>query len=351
MTYSHIPRITARARCAGEEDAGMPLLLSDRAVTSSPLPIVTAADARSLSIRLSASTWRRIRVGMYVDRESYLRLPPWQRYAVRVHAFARAHPDAVLCLESAAVVHGFPLFGEPRDIHVFDPDRRRSRRFGDVVVHTSILPRSSERVRGVLVTRRLETVSDLARTLPPVQALAAVDSAISPAQGGDLRVGDLRAFAESVPDRRGRARARWVWERADGRSESPAESVSRAVIEWSGFEVPELQREFRYEGALDRVDFHFPRSGAIGECDGWQKYQLEDAPTAARRLADEKRREDRLRRNGHALARWDLTDAWRVAPLVHALSSAGVRQVAPAQAAMLASIARRPDPRGTPKFA
>ncbi|WP_309103623.1 hypothetical protein [Microbacterium sp.] len=318
----------------------MPLLLSDRAVTESPVPIITAAEARSLGLRLSGHAWRRVRVGMYVERNAFEKLPPWQRYAVRVHAFARAHPDAALCLESAAVVQGLPLFGEPRDIHVFDPDRRTSRRFGDVVVHTSILPRSVERVRGVLVTRPLETVSDLARALPPAQALATADSAVSPAQGGGLRVEDLQAFTDSVPDRRGRARARWVWERADGRAESPAESISRAVIEWSGFETPELQREFRYDGHLDRVDFHFPSCDAIGESDGWQKYQLDDGASAARRLADEKRREDRLRRNGHAFARWDLADAWRVAPLVRALSSAGVQQTAPAQSAMLASFAR-----------
>ena len=58
-----------------------------------------------------------------------------ERYAARVHAYLRICPDAILCLESAAVIHGIPLFGEARDIHVYDPSATKSTRFGDVVVH------------------------------------------------------------------------------------------------------------------------------------------------------------------------------------------------------------------------
>ncbi|MGP6172395.1 hypothetical protein ACTU6V_14470 [Microbacterium sp. A204] len=92
--------------------------------------------------------------------------------------------------------------------------------------------------------------------------------------------------------------------------------MSRAVILWSGFEVPVLQREFFYEGELDRVDFFFKSVRAIGESDGWGKYNLEDPAEAANKLKDEKRREDRLRRHQHPFARWEMRGIWKVTPSV-----------------------------------
>ncbi|WEK60683.1 MAG: hypothetical protein P0Y60_15485 [Candidatus Microbacterium colombiense] len=323
------------------------LSLSDRAVLASPLPLIVASEARLLGIRVTGARWMRLRRGIHVERAGYLALPPWRRYAVRVHAFVQRHPDAILCLESAAVLHGLPLFGEPRDIHVHDPERATSRRFGDVCVHTSVDARTVVRVGHTLLSSALDTVTDLARLLPPAHALALVDSAISPVQGGTLSMERLWDHSLARVDDRGRRRLRWALGESDKRSESPAESISRAVISWSGFERPELQSEFRYDGALDRVDFLFPTRRAIGEADGWQKYGLTDPDAAARALRDEKRREDRLRRHGHPFARWELRDAWQVEPLCRALRAAGVPLVRPAQSQMLASL--RHNPREKPR--
>lgn len=320
----------------------MPLLLSDRAQLVSPLPLYTRDEARMVGIRLDSSRWLRLRKGVYVDRVAYDGLPAWRRYAVRVHAFLRTHPDAVLCLESAGVVHGIPQFGETSWIHVYDPDAVATQRYGDISVHASCDAREVEHVGGVLVTTLRDTVIDLARVMNPADAVAVADAAISPGQGGTLRIGDLVARGESFENRRGRARMRWVWEHADGLSESPGESVSRVIMLWCGFEKPELQREFTYEGRLDRCDFHFPTTGTIGEADGWGKYNLEDPEGGRQRLVDEKRREDRLRRHGHHFARWDLRDAWKVDPLCAALDASGVRRVQPPQHGMLASLPRRP---------
>ena len=320
----------------------MPLLLSDRAMLTSPLPLVTSSESRALGIRIRAATHVRVRSGIHASRHAYEALKSWERYAVRVHAFARAHPDMPLCLESAAVAWGLPHFGETKDIHVYDPARTRSRRFGDVAVHTSSDGRSIERRGGLLVTSLLDTVTDLTRVLPPAEALAVVDAAISPTQRGRLRLAALREHASAQATSRGSGRQRWLWDRADGRSESPGESISRAVIEWCGYEDPELQRTFHYERAQDRVDFHFPSVRAIGESDGWGKYDLNDPEKAARQLKEEKRREDRLRRHDHPFARWVLADAWRVEPLRSALSGAGVPLVRPPQPAMLATLQQRP---------
>ena len=315
--------------------------LSDRAVLTSPLPLMLSRRERELGAPTARASRVRLRAGVYADEAAYRALPEWQRYAVRVHAFAMQHPDTVLTLESAAVLHGLPWFGEASAIHVHDPDRAHSGRFGDVLVHTSAAPRSVIRVAGILVTSIADTVVDLVRVLPPAQALAVLDSALSDAQGGPLVLSDVRGRAAARPGTRGTQRERWAWQRADPRSESPAESVSRAVIEWWGFETPELQHTFHYEGSEDRVDFLFRSRDVIGEVDGWGKYRLEDPARAAEILRKEKRREDRLRRHHHPFARWEPADAWRADPVRAALSAAGVPRIRPAEPMMLATLQDR----------
>ena len=325
----------------------MPPLLAPPAAGSAttalapPIALVTAAEGRVLGIRLPGPGMHRIRPGVYAWAEDWEALTPWHRYVTRVHAYLRVHPDAVLCLESAAAVLGLPIFGEPRDIHVLDPRGRSSRRFGDVLVHTSRTARALVHKNGMHATSARDTVVDLARVLPPAHGLAVADAALSATIGGGIQLEELRERDQERATTRGRARARWVWEHADGAAESVGESVSRAVITWCGFETPQLQRTFRYEGRTDRCDFWFPRSNAIGESDGWGKYGLEDAGQAARALADEKRREDRLRRAGHPFARWDLADVYRIDPLCAALDAAGVRRERPTQPAMLATLRER----------
>ncbi|GAB3595163.1 hypothetical protein [Microbacterium tumbae] len=320
----------------------MPLLLSDRAVLESPVPIHTTADAVLLGLDLTSASWRRLRKGVYVHAQRYAKLTPWERYAVRVHAYLRRHPDAVLCLESAALVHGLPSFGETCCIHVYDPAGVSAQASGDVRVHVSETPREVQRIGGILVTSLQDTVIDLAGVMRPADALAVADAALSAVQGGTLILDDLCARSAERSSSRGRARMRWVWANADGRAESPHESVSRAVILWAGYEPPVLQQVFRYDGHLDRCDFFFIRSKTVGEADGWGKYALDSPDEAARKLADEKRREDRLRRHGHPFARWMPADAWQVGPLCAALDSAGVRRVRLARPELLATLRSRP---------
>lgn len=256
----------------------------------------------------------------------------------------RAHPGAIFCHESAAVLLGLPVFGEPRDVHVFDPDRATSTRYGDLAIHTSNDPRAVVHTTAGASTSLTETVADLARVLPPAQALAVADAAASPFQRGSAPLADadtLRELTASRADRRGRARCRWVWARMDGRAESPFESVSRAVIEWLGFETPDLQCELPSEGHRDRVDFFFPSVRGIGEADGWSKYGLGDGATATARIREEKRREDRLRRAGHPFARWEYDDALAVWPLERSLRAAGIPQPRPRQSAFLATLIPR----------
>lgn len=320
----------------------MPILLSGRACMVSPLPLYTYDELRALGYDSRSPRWMRLRKGVYVDRPSFARLPPWKRYEVRVHGFILTSPHAVLCLESAAVLHGIPLFGETKDVHVYAPGKGSSTRSGDVCIHTSADARDIVAVGGSWVTSVADTVSDLARVLPPAKALAQVDAVVSPAQGGTQCVEQLRAHSAGQQSTRGVRLRQWVWEKADPRSESPGESVSRAVILWSGFPQPVLQQKFAYEGQRDRCDFYFPESSVIGESDGWGKYDLDDPDAARRHLQDEKAREDRLRRYGHPVARWTAKEMWQVAPLCRALAQAGVRRIESPDLPFLATMRRSP---------
>ena len=79
-------------------------------------------------------------------------------------------------------------------------------------------------------------------------------------------------------------------------AETVLESVSRAAIEWLGFEEPELQVEFRTDGFTDRVDMWWTEGRVVGEADGDLKYDGSlEPPTTA--IAKEKDRDRRLRRH------------------------------------------------------
>lgn len=306
----------------------------------SPVQLVTSAGARAAGVRLSDSAGlTRVRSGVYAPRADWERLQPWDRYLVRVHAFAQSRSDLPFAFESAAALRGLPLFGHPRSIHVFDARRARSLRYGDVTAHTSADARTFDR-DGLAVTTLGDTLLDLARVLPVAFGTAVADAALR--SDPELRVDDLRQILAERQDPRGRTRAALVLDGASAASESVGESVSRVVIGWCGFPRPVLQQTHTIEGITYRSDLSWPEHGVIGESDGWGKYRLDDPGAARRALQDEKRREDRLRRAGWRIARWTYADALAVAPLRTALLAAGLPLVHAPDAARLQSVARNP---------
>ncbi|MFG6476308.1 hypothetical protein ACFXP7_07935 [Microbacterium sp. P06] len=291
----------------------------------SPVELYLAADDGIGSTRLrTAATMLRVRFRVYARSAAWAKLHPWERYLSRVHAYALVSPGAVFCLESAAVLLGMPVFGEPRDIHTYAQGRATSTRYGDVVIHTSAQDRPLfAGTGGLRVTDPIQTALDLGRVLPPAFGLAVADSA---ARSSIDAAAAIAAFRRGVTEQispRGRARLRWLADRIDAVPESPGESVSRAVIEWLGYPQPELQHTFRYEGITDRADFFWREYRAIGESDGWGKY--EGTPEEVReRLRAEKVREDRLRRYERSFGRWDWRDTMRAEPLDRKLALMGL---------------------------
>ena len=180
---------------------------------------------------------------------------PWERYAARVHAYGSASPPtrsspssplprcgASRCSASRATCMSSIPTGPPR------------RGMGDVVVHTSSGRSGDRAARGPL--------HDLRRA----HRTRTRSSHAARVRSRGLR--RLREKARGCRARRahcarthpGRTSAAgggcaWLHRRSDAASESTGESVSRAVIEWLGFDDPEVQFQFRHEGNWTARDF------------------------------------------------------------------------------------------------
>lgn len=309
----------------------------------SPIELIRVRDAfcETRGLR-NAAQYHRVRPGVYARRAAWDALPPWDRYLARVHAYALIHPGTVFAYESAAVLLGLPVFGEPAVIHTYDMGRTKSRRFGDVFVHACVIVPRTTTVGDVIVTDVATTTVDLMRVLPAPFGLAVGDAAVSPKQGGTLTRSDLEASAHRMPNTRGRALRNLLLPMVDPRSESPGESVSRAVILWSGFEAPELQRVFVTEGVTDRTDFWWHSVQAIAESDGYSKYLGATDDKTVERVIAEKRREDRLRRHCRAFGRWDWAACMAVAPVVRELERLGIPRVRAPRTRLLSTMSANP---------
>ncbi|WP_345752824.1 hypothetical protein [Microbacterium rhizophilus] len=321
----------------------MPATTLEATIRSSPVPLLrpSAADFR-LDVAERRGELHRVRHGVYAPRSLWGKLAPWERYLARVHAYALTHPDAVFALESAAVLTGLPIIGEPAEIHVLNPDGT-ARLAGDVRTHVSQDEREIRRTDGIAFVAAPDTAIDIARARHPAVALAVADAVLRqhpPLEAGHLL--ELNALRRSA---RGRRAAMWPLSRATPKAETAIESISRAVIEWLGYEPPELQVEFRMpDGSISRVDTYWRGPDVIGEADGRVKYESGDPAV----LWDEKRREDRLRRRRGGFGRWGWPEVGDPPALDAILRAASLRPVRPQQQGPLHSLPEALGLRRTP---
>ena len=113
---------------------------------------------------------------------------------------------------------------------------------------------------------------------------------------------------------------------ADGRAESPLETLSRLLFQAEGIPTPLLQflvldRQGRF---VARCDFGWPDFRILGEADGMAKYTtlLRPGETAADAILREKQRENALQALGWIVFRWcydDLLNPGRLVARLRAL--------------------------------
>ncbi|KGN39147.1 hypothetical protein N803_01160 [Knoellia subterranea KCTC 19937] len=166
---------------------------------------------------------------------------------------------------------------------------------------------------------------DTARFEDLLDAVAALDHAL---HHGMCDVAALEEEYDALESGvKGRARARLALDLADGRSESPGESLSRVQMFRLNLPRPELQVEVcDANGSIGFCDFGWGRT--MGEFDGRQKYGTRkgmDQKELETVLWHEKRREDRIRATDRKMGRWVWSDAINPKRMERILAVQGVK--------------------------
>ncbi|MDO5494431.1 MAG: hypothetical protein Q4G64_01795 [bacterium] len=234
--------------------------------------------------------------------------------------------DLVFSHVSAAAALGIPHLGGPGT----RPHELRLRVKGGghvrsgAQVHTTKSMPDVVQVNGLWVTSPARTVIDLSSSQGFASGLIAADHVL---RAELATLDELQAEMET-------ARKGWAWRtadavvaRADGLSESPGESLSRARLYQLGAPASRLQvKFFDHEGFVGRADGYMEEQDCIWEFDGRSKYgranDLQLSPED--QLWHEKTREDRLRMMVKKFLRWTWIEAFKALPLETKLRKAEI---------------------------
>lgn len=290
---------------------------------------VTDTDARTFRRSVDHGQGTRLRRGVFTTAERWGGLTARDRYVDQIRAVVetRRH-DPVVSHQSAAALWGIPLSGAwPRDVHVLAVPASRVRSKNGVFVHRTAFDWADVvELDGVLVTRPVRTLLDLARTTTFENAVVALDHAMNPRRATPEvlvypdELCELLARCGSV---RGSTTAQRAIDFARPNADNPGESLSRVVIFELGFPDPDLQtRHPNPRGGCYFTDVEWPTHRVIGEFDGKGKYLKEEflrGRSPGDVVYEEKTREDHLRAEGFTVARWgwtELTDRGRLQRLL-----------------------------------
>ncbi|WP_069385744.1 hypothetical protein [Cellulosimicrobium cellulans] len=207
---------------------------------------------------------------------------------------------------TAAVLHGLWTWRLADEVHVTQLGNPSVRRRADPGVRrhwTALADEDRDKVGGLPVTSLERTIVDCARSLPPVGGIVVADSGLR--AGADVE--RLGIVLEAAAGGRGVRRARQVLAEADGRSESPGESVVRWIAVEAGLPRPEPNVTVpTWRGAF-RLDLAWTAHRVAAEFDGAVKYSGGEYGDPQRRLLAEKARHDALVEAGWLVLRvtWD----------------------------------------------
>lgn len=284
-----------------------------RALAAQQGGVVTWAQARALGVPQSALGGRaattplvRVRPNAYAERTRLARLTAPGQVAVAVAAERLATGvDVVASGLTAAVLHGLPVLGAGPAVPVLSERRDdRPRHRGQ---STTLRPDEVTELYGVPVTTPARTAVDVARRHGWLHGVVVADAVLARGVARD----ELLAVLSGRSRWPGSAAARRAVAFADGRSESPLESLGRVRMHEHGLPPPELQVVLGDDhGPIGRVDHYWPEHHTIGEGDGALKY------AGGTGLFAEKLREDRFRDARFEVVRYTWDEAWRRPQLV-----------------------------------
>lgn len=211
----------------------------------------------------------------------------------RAQAVLAGLPGSYLVGRSAALAHTLPVITPPDAVELARHQRLRSARktvrphaaWGEAVVDASGLP-----CQGAA-----HSVVTIAAGLGLAAGLVTADAALHRHR---TTPDELAAACEQYGARRGATIARQVAVLADGRIESPGETLLRLIALQAGIRlIPQVTIYDESGGWVARVDFVIEGTKVVVEFDGLGKYRTE------RDLREEKLRQTALERLGYAVIR------------------------------------------------
>jgi hypothetical protein len=210
----------------------------------------------------------------------------------------------VLARRSAAVLHGLPLLGTaPGEVQLSRPRTTPRVRSNSRHRRINAVPESERSVvDGIACTSLARTVYDIARSESRASAIVVADAALR----SGLPREDLLSVVEVHRGWPGSRQARWAVAIADGRAESPLESLGRLACVEEDLPTFEPQVEVRVDGELvGRVDGLWRERLVVFEGDGALKF---DGPSVLPALLE---RQERLREAGLTVVRAGWADLLR----------------------------------------
>ena len=245
----------------------------------------TGADDRTLRRDAERGRVTKVLAGVYIATALWHTLSDDERYLLRIAAVAGTRRGKVVFSHhSAAALLGYPVIGAwPLQVHTLVGAGSGLRSTPTIARH-AMDAREDELVElnGYVITSPLRTARDLAMTAPLTSAVTLLDRALAapPSAAPQLSPVHRDALVEAVlrlGPVRGTRRARFAAEFADGRSQSPGESLSRVQLHRLRMPKPQLQIPVPkpWSGHWD-VDFGWEEYALFGEFDGYLKYHRED---------------------------------------------------------------------------
>ncbi|RZS80080.1 hypothetical protein EV189_3560 [Motilibacter rhizosphaerae] len=247
--------------------------------------------------KVRSGEWARLRHGVFLEAVVHRSLPPLGQYSMLVRAHLLKIGAATVSHGAAAALLGLPVPWPLSGVELTSERNETRTRDGLKVWRAPLPPGHVVAVEpDLLVTAPARTIVDCARTRGFRDALVVADAALRT----ELTTPEeLREVLEVVRTWRGSPLAARVLTSADGRSESPGETLLRVDTRGLGYApVPQLLVE-GLSGRWYRADLGLEELGVLLEFDGAVKYRADDH----RVLLAEKDREDDLRAAGWGFVR------------------------------------------------
>ena len=264
---------------------------------------------RSLRAALRAGAVVRLRHGAYARTSLVETLDDRSRHLLLARAaLQQQRGEVALAGPSAALLHGFDVFGHDLDVvHLTRLDTGAGRREAGVVHH--VVGRAAAlRVQlqeGVLVVSPEDAVWQTALLSTLEGAVVTADSALHrhPGLAEPLRALVLRTRAQP----RSRT-ARLALRIARAETESAGESLTRIACFRHGIPCPTPQHDVLDASGrlIGRADFYWEEARLLGEFDGRIKYErlLRKGQSSSDAVVREKRREDAMRSTSRGMTRF-----------------------------------------------